>query len=124
MRSIPTALLFLLSVVCAQAQMSVGEYQKSMATKDPDVINLVKTYIKGIGDGFVYFGVRAESSPKFTPLFCQPDGLALRTENFVDILNGEIKKASAAMSKEKLDQVPIPTILLSGLQATFPCKGK
>lgn len=124
MRSLLIIFLLAVGVTGANAQMSVKQYQDIIATGDSDAINLVTSYIKGLGDGFVFYSVRAEDSVKQQPLFCQPDNLALHTENFVDIVNREIKKAVGAMSKEKLDAVPLATVLLSGLQETFPCKAK
>jgi hypothetical protein len=122
----PLLIVFLLAVdvTGANAQMSVKDYQDILATKDSDAMHVVTSYIKGVGDGFVFYGARAEDSMNQKPLFCQPDKLPLRTENFVDIINNEIKRAATRMPKEKLDKIPLATILLSGLQETFPCKTK
>jgi hypothetical protein len=122
----PLRIVFLLAVgvTGASAQMSVKDYQDVMATSNEGAIKLVTSYVKGIGDGFVFYSVRAEDSLKQKPLFCQPDKLVLQTQNFMDILDREIKKAASAMPKDKLDGIPLATILLSGLQDTFPCKTK
>lgn len=124
MRPLLIVVLFSASAIVASAQMSVKDYRDIVATNDSDALRLVTSYIKGIGDGFVFYGVRAEDSMNQKPLFCQPDKLPLRTENFVDIISNEIKRAATRMPKEKLDKIPLATILLSGLQETFPCKTK
>jgi hypothetical protein len=121
MRTLPIIFLLAVGATGANAQMSVKDYQEIIATKDSDAIHLVTSYIKGIGDGFVFYGVRAEDSVNQKPLFCQPGKLPLRTENFVDIIDNEIKRSATLMPKEKLDKIPLATILLSGLQETFPC---
>jgi hypothetical protein len=123
MRTALIVCLLAFSAGRAKGGLSVKDYQSIMATKDEDAIRLVTSYIKGLGEGMLYYSIRTEDT-KQTPLFCAPERLALQTKNYVDIIEREIKRAAIHMPKKELDEVALPTILLSGLEDTFPCKAK
>ena len=59
-------------------------------------------------------------------LFCIPPELTLQDENYLSILDTEIKRrldqaASDSVKVERLMGTPISMVLLEGLRKTFPC---
>lgn len=76
----------------------------------------IKTYVLGLGEAFLYATIDLEFNKK-APLFCPPRQLALTTENYLQILDNELKTDKSFES-----DAPIGLVLLEGLKKTFPCK--
>jgi hypothetical protein len=117
------ATLFLLSVSVVQlkANTTVKQYKADLASGST-AASFTKVYVYGLGEGFLFANIKA--TEKKTPLYCQPDKLALSMENYVDIVDRQIKERSNRMTQAQLDEIPIAVLLFEGLQETFPCTGK
>jgi|WetSurMetagenome_2_1015567.scaffolds.fasta_scaffold843973_1 hypothetical protein len=101
------------------AGMSVADYRKGLSSRDETIVSGTKLYIKGVGLGMVIVNTAASRDNK--QLFCQPNKLALETQNFLNILNGTIKALSMKTSAAKVDAMEAELVLFMGLQQTFPC---
>lgn len=51
-----------------------------------------------------------------TPLYCQPESLALNGQNILGILEDEVKRTTRTLD------TPLSFVLLDGLKRTFPCR--
>ena len=79
----------------------------------------MKLYVKGLGGGMELAAVIAGQNG--TPIFCRPPKLALGVENYMSIIEEEVKAkrdSGAAVDPN----TPIGVILISGFVNTFPCK--
>lgn len=95
----------------AHAELTVGQYKKAGRN-----LEIVKTYVAGLGSGYSWANVMLETrSGAQLHLYCPPNKLAINGENYLDILDNHIKRRSPS------DDVPIELILLQGLMETFPC---
>ena len=93
-----------------------------MASKDAVAVIATKLYVKGVSDGIVRANAFIEISGN-SPLYCQPEKLALGIESYIGIIDRQIKAlSSSGLPPEQLEQTDIGLVLLAGLQATFPCK--
>jgi hypothetical protein len=115
-----TLLLLTMSVFQARAETSVKKYKAEIAANGADV-SLTKIYILGLGDGFLWANAKMLVDKK-SPLYCQPDKLVLGMENYVEILNRQIKAEATKNTQAQLDEMSLGLLLLQGLQDTFPCK--
>lgn len=100
-------------VLCAfhaAAAPSVADYEKHKNS------NTIKTYVLGLGEAFLYATIDLEFNKK-APLFCPPRQLALTTENYIQILDNELRG-----DKNFDSDAPVGLVLLEGLKKTFPCK--
>jgi len=62
-----------------------------------NLITLTRTYISGIGEGIHW--AKCDKH-----LYCQPMKLVLDTDNHIEIINREIKEASAHLTGEHLEK--------------------
>jgi hypothetical protein len=84
---------------------------------------LTKIYVQGLGDGITWANAAAQAEKK-SAFFCQPDKLILGPQNYIDIIDQQIKERSTRMTAAKLDDSWIGVLLMMGLEETFPCKGR
>jgi len=89
------------------AEWKVSEYLEKKET----LAVYFESYISGLGVGFSWYNVDMIMNGK--PLYCPPAKLAVTTENYIRILDDEIKRNK---------KIYIEPILLDGLIRTFPCK--
>jgi hypothetical protein len=123
MRTIPLAVIVLIvAALEAKADLSVKDYKAGMASRNEDEVTMTRIYIRAAGDGIVSANAQAEINK--TPIFCQPNKLALGTENYLSILESTIKMFSAKAPRAKVDEMSAVLLLLRGLQDTFPCVRK
>lgn len=112
------ALLFMLfsslAVSPSNAEIKLSEY---IGANNP---NLFKEYIAGLGKGY-YWANSQLKHKKQARLFCQPERLFLNADNYISILNKEIKYTDYDYTT---DDTIIEVILLRGLEKTFPCSKK
>jgi hypothetical protein len=117
--------VFLLLTVCvaqmnAVTTLTVKKYRSDMAS---DLSRQILTvYIRGMGEGMMWINTRLQREKR--PLFCLAEQVVLNDENYIDIIDAQIKKLAAATKPAELDEMQIGTILMYGLQATFPCNAK
>lgn len=84
------------------------------------------TYLKGIGDGFVWSNVSLNGMHR-DRLYCQPEKLGMDAANYDQILESFLPKANQAWnalkSKEwkSVEDVPVGFVLLMALIDAFPC---
>lgn len=123
MRVLITA-LWLLAVgsLQAHAQITVKDYRATLTLNDETKVSVMKLYISGIGEGLLW--ANSEETRRKTPLYCMPEKLELVTDNYVALIDGQIKKLSqrGGATKAELDDFAVGVLLLNGLEATFPCK--
>ena len=108
MRSIVFALLVLISGQVF-ADLEVVDYPKF---KNLDVF---KNYVFGVGEGLMWANGELTSRNEKL-IYCQPGKLALIMDNYLQILDDELK---ANVYKPS---VPIAFVLREGLKHTFQCK--
>ena len=102
--------------------MTVKEFKARMA--DEKLQLMAGVYINGLGEGLIAANARMEQSVG-VGLFCMPKDLALKTEDTVDVMNRQLKlMLSNGMTRERLDRFEIGSILLLGLENSYPCAGK
>jgi hypothetical protein len=77
---------------------------------------MLLTYISGVGRGYTWTNTWLQTR-KQPLLFCPPEDLAIRGENFVDILDNQI----AWMGERGLSSTSMELTLLKGLMRVFPC---
>jgi len=118
MRTLFAALcLLIVSRSAANAEMTVSEYRQRITSTDATLVDVTKVYIKGLGEGIGWGNAEKE-------FYCQPAKLALGMENFLDIIDRQIKELSTSVSAAKLDEMWIGLLLSQGLQRTFPCPSR
>lgn len=71
-----------------------------------------EAYIDGLGEGMMWSIVSSKD-----PFYCPPGNLAVTKENYIRILEDQIRR-------EGIDNLPIELTLKNGLQHTFPCAKK
>jgi hypothetical protein len=116
MRSFVMIIIFLLSLLSAPAfaEVPVKDYQKFKNSES------MQMYVAGVGVGFSWANIfMIDETGKV--LYCQPSKLALGTDNYIRILEDEIKRYEATAGFQKAQETPIEIILLNGLRKTFPC---
>lgn len=91
--------------------MTVSEFEKFKET--PEIRLQAEIFVTGLGEGMgwaqsFYEGLGSKS------MYCPPSKLALRRENYVDILEEQ------AIRMKPSDDVGV--VLLAGLIRIFPCK--
>lgn len=96
------------------AEVTFNEYQ---AIKDKTYF---KAYLNGVGRGLHWAIIGNEIYLKSDKsLYCLPNNLTLTAENYINILEQEIK------TKQKTETIPpdtfIELLLMNGLMRTFPC---
>jgi hypothetical protein len=124
MRIILTAIcLFALIAAQANANMTVKDYKVRMASKDTAKVAVTKVYVQGLAEGIFWVNAFIEKKGK-EPLYCQPEKLVLDKENYVEILDEQIKTLSKGLPEKEWEELEIGLLLFHGLQDTFPCKGK
>jgi hypothetical protein len=114
------------NVVSTPADSTGGEvtvkfFREVMGSKDTVAIDLMKAHIAGLGTGIEWALVQviAEKGPK---LYCAPERIGLDLNNYLQIIDVEIKDKQTLMPQAKLDGSPIGLVLVQGLIHTFPCK--
>ena len=114
-------------LVCVQvplrAQLTVKEYKEF--SKEENGKLMMKTYVKGMGEGILIANIQLANiqagSENKVKLYCPLDRLAVNADNYIDILEAEIK-INSVTQPAKLDSAPLSALLMAGLQRTFPCQ--
>ena len=96
----------------ADAAVTLKEYESVKAT------DWFKNYISGVGE-VIFWANNRMRNLGMSPLYCQPDKLALSSDNYLDILQRFIQENKAL---KKHPESPVELLLLEGLIQTFPCK--
>jgi len=93
------------------ADLSMKDYDRLMNDAS------FRSYMNGVGTGFQYANallmIRNQQR-----LFCTSDNVALKEDDYLDILARKIKELKA---KKPRADLRLPTVLLMGLQEAFPC---
>jgi hypothetical protein len=94
-------------------QMTIKKYQELKA-KDALGDVWFQAYITGLGRGFLWMNavLASRGQPQAS---CVPEHLTLNADNYIDVLNRELKRDSMP------DAMPIEMELLGGLMRPFPC---
>ncbi len=109
---------------------TVEAYQATKAKPDSFEATLDRLYIRAFGQGIQFANVELlqDSSIAGHPimLFCEPENLALNEDNYMSIIDAEIKRrldgAAGNLNEiRNVMQTDIQVLLLRGLKRTFPC---
>jgi hypothetical protein len=118
-----TLCFFALSAVGLKAEVNVKEYRAIVASNDKARLTELKVYIRGLGEGVAWANTFLETSKK-PLLFCPPAKLFLGTQNYIDIIEAQIRDRVNTFQKDELDEQEIGMLLVFGLMDTFPCNSK
>ena len=114
-------LLFL--ATCSAHAAITGEDYAALAN-DPARREAVRAYVNGVGAAYESLDVDIKIHKKGARLYCQPESLVMREQNYIDILEARLREI-AQMKRDMpfmKDYVAIiEPELLRGLQKTFPC---
>ena len=110
--------LFVFSAATVNAEMKVWYYLLTKDRKD----EITKNYVRGLGEGILEANTQA--TLKGIPLYCQPEKLALTTENYIDMIDRQIETAKRYHKDEELRELGISMLLMLQLLETFPCSKK
>ena len=124
MRAIIGLCAVTLGAMSLHAEIAVETYQEAMTSSDKPTIELMQSYVAGLGYGMAW--TNGEAAKKNAPVYCPPEKMALALQNYIDILDRQIKRItqSKTLTNEVLKTTPISLVLLGGLKDTFPCEGK
>jgi hypothetical protein len=101
--------------------LTVREYRKIMASNNEARKVPIEIFIRGLGEGMQWGAYMATRKPGAVELYCLPDKLHLTPQNFMNIIDNEIRE-DQKKNPTLLDEQPVALILLFGLMETFPCK--
>ena len=81
----------------------------------------VQRYIVGFATGLGYANVMYDNK-KIPMLFCQPETLSLRADNYTDMISAKLKELRDKRLIKAGDALPVEMMLYASLKDTFPCK--
>src|ERR1700726_1792725 len=96
--------LLLLSGNTARLSGEVTVKQYKIDIANPKEAPLLRLYVQGLGEGMLAANVFATRDK--TPLYCPPGKLALGVQNYLDIINDQIK-SRAEQDQAQLPEFPI-----------------
>jgi len=108
-------LAFLFTSLCISQSFGLTVEEYATLKNDSEV------YIKGVGDGLHLASVFLEMNGR-PPLFCLPDRSVLTAQDLVSIFKRELEESNRKRGIKQTKTLPVPLLLLLGLQSTFPCK--
>jgi hypothetical protein len=116
MKALVTAALFTISLVSANAAMSMMSITEFTANKaDNQKWGATVIYLNGVGVGATLSAATLIKQNKPT-LFCQPEEIVLGQKDYIKLINVFISK------NELPDETPVETALMMALVTAFPCK--
>ncbi len=124
MRNAVLALLMFFAASSADATPTKKFYLENKDRSDTMMKERLKLYIDGMGEGISWANnlIKQLYGKK---LYCQPENLALNADNYLDILDRQLKKEQKRIkSLGWKDKTVLALFLLDGLQETFPCEGQ
>ncbi len=112
-----------IAIVCAAAIPGANSAWAEAATAkqflqldaSEDGKDLAELKIATLEEGIRVANARLASTAGSKPLYCQPASLVLTGSQLADMVG------RAVGANDKLEDVPIPTVLLGVLEKTFPC---
>ena len=113
-------LTFLLVVIMSStvvAEMSVEKYD--ISKKEEAAI--LDSYISGLAMAFKLANITNENMGN-SKFYCPPSGLAFNAENYIGIIDDEIRLSKSNKSSYK--NTPVSHFLFQGLSRSFPCKAE
>jgi hypothetical protein len=109
-------IIALMLSAAAYADIHVKDYKAAKA-EGGESWKLMKIFVAGSGTALSYANSELVRNHK-APLFCQPDPLRIRAENFLDIIDTEMVRKKDVVT----DDTYLEILLIEGLIYTFPCK--
>jgi hypothetical protein len=117
--AIVATFLFMMFTGPLHAQFTVKDYRE-LSTDDTGKL-LIKTYVRGLGEGMMMANL--EAGKKNAPLYCAPRNLVVNPDNYLNILERQIKELEVnGMPDERLNALALSIPLMMGLKKTFPCE--
>ena len=91
----------------------------------PQAVALFDTYIKGIGDGFVWANIQLQTTGR-ERIYCTPQKLGMNSQNYQQILESYLPTLARTVhwpsgNWKSADDVPVSFVLLEALIDAFPC---
>lgn len=118
-RSSPTVKRWLFAFVgallsCTASAVEVGNFDEIKGSE------YFRAYIEGVGHGFLWANAELQVNKRQTLLFCVPPSLGLTTDNYVGLIEAEIRdsKANGGIN----GKAPVELVLMGALKKTFPCR--
>ena len=105
--------LLLLFPVLQVDAATIGAY-RTMTQNSPSA---AKIYVNGVANGFEWSNSINEQR-NVKPLYCPPSALTLNADNYVKILDVEIRRRGRNIDESD----PVELALFMGLLRTFPCQ--
>lgn len=107
-----------LVVGIAHADVPISVYRQAVAIGQ--VQQAFGKYIVGVGKGIFWANIVMKLQGR-KPLFCLPKELALNQDNYISLLDQELKSPTDPQRHYSSD-TPIELVLVQALEHTFPCK--
>ena len=106
-------------------EISVKDYQEDISSPNQVKALSMRSYMGGLARGIFGTNVWFVRFGSGHPMYCAPDKLPLNEDNYLRILDDEIKiVVSLGESQAEVDALPVVTVLIRGLRNTFPCPNK
>lgn len=105
----------------SHADLLISDYQA--AKKNPQQMVMTKMQLHSMFEGISYASLDIENKGQ-KGIFCPPPKLKVTQDNLVMILDNQILLFETVMKdKGGLNKnLPVASVLLTGLRGTFPCK--
>ena len=117
MRYVLTFLLVVIMSSTVVAEMSVEKYELSKKEE----ATILDSYIAGLGMAYKLANITNENMGN-SKFYCPPSNLAFNAENYMTIIDDEIKLRKS--NKSSYQSTPVSYFLLEGLGRSFPCKSE
>jgi len=99
--------------ICQTFAMNIEAYNKMKNSDKTENKIVLKAYIRGLGTGYRWSS-SINKAKGGKPFFCLPAKLSLNAENYISIIDGQLKKYES-------NETPIEPLLYDGLVDVFPC---
>ncbi|MFP6782796.1 MAG: hypothetical protein VCB24_00640 [Pseudomonas sp.] len=116
MKTIIASLILLLSST-AQA-MTIENFNRNLQNNPEEN----KYYIIGLGTGYTWMNTYYKTQGiTDTQIFCPPPKIALNADNYIALIQEQIKELNTYKTVDEVNAYPVEMLLLLSLQRSFPC---
>ncbi len=107
--------MFFLQLYCVDSANAFNVKTYKELTKTSVVY--VEFYVRGIGEAYGWSSIQLGDKA----YYCPPKKLSLNAQNYMSIIDREIEVLENDSSSKNPSEIPIPLVLFSGLNKSFPC---
>jgi len=121
MKLLPKWILLISACLLGGSSYAAMTYKAYRDAKKADEAGwiLMRMYINGLGHGLQVANAELEMRNE-RQLYCAPPNLSMNQGNYVDLLESTLSNSKSPIP----DNTDIDSVLLIGLQKTFPCKSE